>query len=171
MQTSSEISQAIQLRKASSDDAALIFEMAKQIWNDHYIHIITQEQIDYMLDWMYSAKSLTEQMNEKAHNFYLIQNNQGAYIGFIAVSGSDGAYFLHKFYILTANQAKGVGTEVFTQILAILNNPHTIRLTVNRKNFKSINFYFKNGFVIEKVEDFDIGNGWLMEDFVMIYKK
>jgi diamine N-acetyltransferase len=45
-----------------------------------------------------------------------------------------------------------------------------LRLTVNRKNFKAINFYFKNGFIIESVKDFDIGNGYLMEDFVMLRK-
>mgnify|MGYP000938605409 CR=1 FL=1 len=170
MQTGIETSQAIQLRRASSDDAALIFELAKQIWNDHYIHIITQEQIDYMLDWMYSSKSLIEQMNEKGHQFYLIQNADGKYIGFIAFSGKEGDYFIHKFYISTDKQAKGIGTAVFEQFKSFIGDIKTIRLTVNRKNFKSINFYFKNGFIIEKVEDFDIGHGWLMEDFVMIYK-
>jgi ribosomal protein S18 acetylase RimI-like enzyme len=40
-------------------------------------------------------------------------------------------------------------------------------LTVNRQNFKAINFYFKNGFVIDEVADFEIGNGFVMNDFVM----
>jgi RimJ/RimL family protein N-acetyltransferase len=48
--------------------------------------------------------------------------------------------------------------------------PDIIKLTVNRQNFKSINFYFKNGFKIEKVEDFDIGNGYWMNDFIMVKK-
>jgi ribosomal protein S18 acetylase RimI-like enzyme len=51
-----------------------------------------------------------------------------------------------------------------------MNHPKTIRLTVNRQNFKSINFYFKLGFKIEKVADFDIGNGYFMNDFVMLWK-
>jgi ribosomal protein S18 acetylase RimI-like enzyme len=49
-----------------------------------------------------------------------------------------------------------------------IRNPKTIRLTVNRQNYKSINFYFKNGFKIERVEDFDIGSGFWMNDFIMI---
>ena len=50
-------------------------------------------------------------------------------------------------------------------------DPLTVRLTVNRQNFKSVNFYFKNGFTIERVADFDIGNGYVMNDFVMMWKK
>jgi ribosomal protein S18 acetylase RimI-like enzyme len=46
--------------------------------------------------------------------------------------------------------------------------PKSITLSVNRQNFKSINFYFKNGFKIKSVEDFDIGNDYEMNDFVMV---
>ena len=49
--------------------------------------------------------------------------------------------------------------------------PQTIRLQVNRMNYKAINFYFKHGFVIEKVADFDIGDGYFMNDFVMIWRR
>ncbi|MBK7966419.1 MAG: hypothetical protein IPK10_14825 [Bacteroidetes bacterium] len=42
-------------------------------------------------------------------------------------------------------------------------------MTVNRTNLKAINFYFKKGFTIEEVKDFDIGNNYFMNDFVMLY--
>ena len=48
--------------------------------------------------------------------------------------------------------------------------PQEIRLQVNRQNFKAINFYFKAGFKIEKVADFDIGDGYFMNDFIMIWE-
>jgi hypothetical protein len=48
------------------------------------------------------------------------------------------------------------------------NKNYKLKLTVNRKNFKAINFYFKNGYIIESVEDFDIGESYLMNDFVMV---
>jgi hypothetical protein len=53
-------------------------------------------------------------------------------------------------------------------ILKMFPESKAMRLQVNRKNYKSINFYFKMGFVIEEVADFDIGDGYLMEDFVMV---
>jgi RimJ/RimL family protein N-acetyltransferase len=64
-------------------------------------------------------------------------------------------------------QGEGYGTEFLQEMISKLDRPVIIRLTVNRQNFKSINFYFKNGFVIEKVADFDIGGGYIMNDFVM----
>jgi ribosomal protein S18 acetylase RimI-like enzyme len=61
----------------------------------------------------------------------------------------------------------GIGAKVFEQILEFVKENKKISLQVNRKNFKSINFYFKQGFTIEYVKDFEIGNGYLMEDFIM----
>lgn len=161
----------VTIEKAGVEDVSTIFQLAKSIWNDHYIQLITQDQIDYMLEWMYSANSLSNQMIEKNHQFYIIKNNDLINIGFFSFSKNDADYFLHKFYIDTKDQSKGIGTEVFNQFMSLDKGLKTIRLTVNRKNYKSINFYFKNGFNIEKVEDFEIGNGYLMEDFIMIYKK
>jgi hypothetical protein len=38
-------------------------------------------------------------------------------------------------------------------------------------NVASINFYFKNGFKIEKWADFEIGNGYEMNDYIMLWKQ
>jgi ribosomal protein S18 acetylase RimI-like enzyme len=45
---------------------------------------------------------------------------------------------------------------------------HELRLQVNRQNYKAINFYFRNGFIIESIADFDIGDGYFMNDFIML---
>jgi diamine N-acetyltransferase len=79
-------------------------------------------------------------------------------------------YFLHKFYVEVDEQGKGFGTKLFEHIVKELKDARSIRLTVNRKNYKAINFYFKNGFVIDEVADFDIGKGYFMNDFVMLKK-
>ena len=46
------------------------------------------------------------------------------------------------------------------------NNIIALTLNVNRFN-KAIDFYLKNGFKIIKEENIEIGNGFLMEDYVM----
>ena len=81
--------------------------------------------------------------------------------------GRDCNFFLHKFYIVSESSKKGIGTTIMNKFQHILQ-PKSITLTVNRQNFKSINFYFKNGFKIKSVEDFDIGNDYQMNDFVMV---
>jgi len=76
---------------------------------------------------------------------------------------------LHKFYIDQQKSNSGIGTNVLNLLIQQINSK-SLTLTVNRQNFKSINFYFKNGFKIDRVEDFDIGDGYEMNDFVMVRK-
>lgn len=161
--------QDIKLIQAQSGDLGVIAQLATLTWNQHYPAIISQQQIDYMLQRMYSEESLKEQMMVKQHRFFLIQSNE-SYIGFISVNQEkDNEWFLNKFYIDQNYAAKGLGTKVLGDLKKQLA-PQKITLTVNRQNFKSINFYFKQGFVIERVADFDIGNGFVMNDFVMTWK-
>jgi diamine N-acetyltransferase len=160
----------IRLIPANEKDIPEISALAKKIWNQYYPNIITQDQIDYMLHMMYCDSSLTEQITEKKHQFFLIQQDRLS-IGFISVNEvSQGNWFLNKFYIDQSKASQGIGSRAFHQVMSIMS-PSSIVLTVNRKNFKSINFYFKNGFTIKEVKDFDIGNGYFMEDFVMEWLK
>jgi RimJ/RimL family protein N-acetyltransferase len=163
----------IQLAPANSSHFQLIEELARRIWNRHYVPIIGQEQVDYMLSNIYNAQSLQEQMEAKGHRFFLIENSGSKeVIGFISISTeSEGIYWINKFYLLDEQQGKGTGTLVFNAIKEQMPALQLMRLTVNRQNYKSINFYFKQGFIIEQVADFDIGNGYYMNDFVMVWKQ
>jgi RimJ/RimL family protein N-acetyltransferase len=157
----------IHLALATEKDLNTITKLAHMIWNDHYVDIVGQEQVDYMLKKMYDHNSLLEQLHQKKHVFYLIVNDQKA-IGFISVSTeNNNDYFLHKFYIDQQKANSGIGTTTLNLLIQQIN-PKTLTLKVNRQNFKSINFYFKNSFRIERVEDFNIGNGYQMNDFVMV---
>ncbi|HXB38993.1 MAG TPA: GNAT family N-acetyltransferase [Bacteroidia bacterium] len=158
------------LKPATPNDFASIEKLAEDIWSKHYVPIIGQGQVNYMLNKLYSAAALQKQ-TEEGQVFHLVLKDNKE-IGFISVSNPDKKnYFLHKFYILQEKQNTGLGTFVFKKVFRELYQPESITLTVNRQNYKSINFYFKLGFKITKVEDFDIGNGYFMNDFVMQWKK
>jgi len=158
--------QTLQLIPATTNDYATICELAIKIWNDYYVAFIGQLQVDYMLKLMYSNESIAEQIQIKQHTFYLIKINIET-VGFISVNRVEGnAWFLNKFYILQTVANKGIGSQVFNELKKIIL-PKKITLTVNRQNYKAINFYFKNGFKINSVADFDIGNNYIMNDFVM----
>lgn len=153
----------------SDEDIKILAALARKIWKAYYPPIIGQKQVDYMLKKMYSFKSLKDQINRDKNVFY------AAYIkkemeGFISVSSQDGRnYTIHKLYISPGIQRKGLGKALIDY--SFKNRLYKeIRLTVNRQNIQAINFYFKSGFVIEKVVDIDIGKGFFMNDFVMIYR-
>ncbi len=157
----------IELTLANQSHIDTITKLAHTIWNTHYVPIIGQEQVDYMLEQMYNKENLKLQLEINKHQFYLIRNNKEC-VGFLSVSTNNQKdYFLHKFYIHQHESKKGIGTQCLNHLIELIK-PQSITLTVNRQNFKSINFYFKNGFTIDRVEDFDIGNGFIMNDFVMV---
>jgi diamine N-acetyltransferase len=162
--------QELKLILAGESDIPLISRLAEKIWNQHYPSIIGQAQVDYMLARMYSAAGLQEQLTAKKHVFYLIHSNREP-VGFISVSEErKGEWFLNKFYVDQNVAAKGIGTRTFSNLLELIR-PVKLTLTVNRGNFKSINFYFKVGFRITNMTTIDIGNGFVMDDFVMEWRE
>ena len=157
------------INPAAEKDIPVIHKLATEIWHAYYPDIISVEQISYMLEKMYSESSLIKQMKE-GHRFYIAHREEQP-IGYFSYSKSESNnFFLHKLYIKTSEHHKGQGTQLLKHLFDLLPKDHNLRLTVNRKNYKAINYYFKNGFVIEEVKDFDIGDGFFMKDFVMLRK-
>lgn len=158
----------LSLRPATEADLPYIEDSAHRIWRAHYTSIIAVEQIDYMLQLLYTPDSLRRQMSE-GQRFWIVEED-GTARGYLAISDKgEGAYFLHKFYLDNQQRGKGIGARAFALLLETYPDLKTLRLTVNRQNFKSINFYFKIGFTIEHCVDIPIGQGFVMDDFQMLY--
>ncbi len=147
----------------------VVQDLARKIWNVHYVSIIGQEQVDYMLSRMYDLESLEHQM-VSGDIFYLLFDGAKP-LGFASIKReSDASWFLNKLYVETEEHRRGLGGFLLQAL--IQNHDITcMRLQVNRQNYKAINFYFKMGFVIDRVADFDIGDGYFMNDFVMVLGK
>ncbi len=147
-------------------DYAAIQHLAKAIWQDHYVPMVGQAQVDYMLERFYTPEALAQQAAE-GQQFWLVE--QGEIVcGYVAVTErEEGEYFLNKFYLSTHLQGKGLGEKVFNTLLGNYNSLKIMKLQVNINNYKTINFYFKVGFKIEKRFVLDIGDGFVMDDFIM----
>jgi ribosomal protein S18 acetylase RimI-like enzyme len=159
----------LQLSKIGPSEISVVRALAEKIWRKHYPEVIGMEQVEFMLGKFYNEESMRLQMLE-GQQFFLIINENGP-VGFIAVTDkNEGEWFLNKFYIDTDLHRKGLGRRSFELLLKSLGDSvKAIRLQVNRQNYKPINFYFKMGFVIERVADFDIGDRYFMNDFVMVW--
>lgn len=151
----------------TQNDFQQVFNLSKEIWNDNYKNMICQEQIDYMLDMMYNPKRLQQDLNE-GYQWELIYHNNKL-IGYLAyVIKKDNRVFLSKIYLKTSVQGLGLGKLALQRVkdYAKINNCKAVYLTVNRGNKKGIRAYKKAGFIIIAEEDFDIGNGYIMDDYV-----
>jgi len=157
------------IKDAGTADIPLIQELTDKIWRPTYQHILTPEQIDYMIDLMYSSASLSRQMDELHHHFILLYEGAKA-IGFAAYSTTDiaGIYKLHKIYLDGSYQGRGVGKFLINAVIDRVKaqQAHILELDVNRHN-KARYFYEKQGFIVVKEKDTDIGKGYLMNDYVM----
>lgn len=157
------------VKAATTNDIPVIQELTEKIWKPTYESILTPEQIDYMIDMMYSTASLNKQITELKHQF-LVLLDDNAPIGFAAYSTTDnaGIYKLHKIYLDGSYQGKGVGKFLLQQVANQVKErgAHTLELDVNRFN-KAIHFYEKQGFSIFKEKKTDIGSGFIMDDYVM----
>ena len=142
--------------------------LAHRIWNDHYPTIIGHKQVDFMLERMYSLESLKDQIYNN-NNIFICAFLRSEMVGFISYSKTnEDDYIIHKLYVNTKLHKRGIGRSLFSHVFGKMEFK-TIRLTVNRQNYTAINFYFRIGFIIEKIIDIDIGEGFFMNDFVMLY--
>lgn len=160
----------ITISEAGLSDIKIIQEITNITWPITYGEILTKEQLDYMLGLFYSEEALAKQIENKEQLFYLISDSDST-IGFIGIEhnyNNEALTKIHKIYLLPETQGKGYGKIVFESIekLALENNSTALLLNVNRFN-TALNFYKKLGFEIKETVDIEIGNGYLMEDYVM----
>ena len=153
--------------KAGIEQIPLIRELTFRVWPQTYADILTQDQIDYMLELMYSEASLKKQI--KAGSQFIIVYEDETPVGFAAYEETEPKiYKLHKIYILPSQQGKGTGRFVIDQIISEIKNKKAtaLQLQVNRYN-NAKQFYEKLGFTVLYEADFDIGDGYFMNDYVM----
>lgn len=158
------------IRKATTNDIHLIHEMAWVVFPHTYKEILTPEQIDYMMEWMYSEDSLHKQMEEDGHIYYLAFKGD-APAGYLSIQPEgEHVFHLQKIYVLPSFQRMKLGKQLFEQAIKAIKELHPapcqMRLNVNRQN-KALAFYERMGMVKVDEGDFPIGNGYYMNDFIM----
>ena len=160
----------ITISEAKTSDVKIIQDIVYTTWPITYGEILGKEQLDYMLNLFYSSEALIIQIQSRIQLFYLIYEEK-LVVGFIGIEHdyqNKAITKIHKIYLLPETQGKGIGKIAIEAIvkLALENNATSVILNVNRFN-KALNFYEKTGFKVIDEVNIEIGNGYLMEDYVM----
>ena len=157
------------LIKANTEHIPIVIDLTKKIWPVAYGEILSKAQLDYMIDKFYNETALRE-LIQKGHVFYLAQDENEKYVGFLSyeINSEPQKTKIHKIYVLPETQGTGLGRLFFELVKekAIENHQSAIFLNVNKYN-NAIHFYTKLGFTKVKDEVIDIGNGYVMDDYVM----
>lgn len=157
------------IHEASPLELAIIQGLIQRIWKPTYGNILSDAQMDYMLDRMYDTATLSRQM-EEGHTF-LILSEDTAPVGFAGYQcdyPGAGVCKLHKIYLLPETQGRGLGKMLVHAVAerAVAAGQHSLLLNVNRYN-KARHFYERLGFKLVAEEDIDIGSGYFMNDYLM----
>ena len=153
----------------SSEDIKTVAFLAHKIWNHHYVPIIGQKQVDYMLDKFQNEKAVKHQI-ENGYEYFIIyhQNHPCGYLGLVP-NALEKKMMISKIYVDFGFRGLKLGSQLldFTIDEAKKRTFKCIWLTVNKNNGKSIEWYQKRGFSIKEKIEMDIGNGFVMDDYLM----
>lgn len=157
------------IKAADMRDISMIHKLSLQIFPLTYQNILSVDQLNYMMDWMYSEKNLLKQM-EDGHRYFI------AYVddlpaGYVSIrQESKDIFHLEKLYVLREYQKKGLGKELFFHAIKMIKENHPekcdMHLNVNRKNV-ALEFYKRMGMTELESGDYPIGNGYFMNDYIM----
>ncbi len=154
---------------AGVEDIPLIKKLAYEIWPIVYDYMISAQQIDYMLEMMYSEDSLSNQLTRKNHCFAILKDKDVA-VGFVSHSSTEDpdTFYLQKLYLHPQTQGKGYGALMLDYVINKSKAAAGKRLELNvNKTNHSVKFYEKHGFEIIRSVVNDIGGGFVMDDYVM----
>jgi GNAT superfamily N-acetyltransferase len=165
----------IEIKRAGKNDLQIIHEMAEVVFRETYKTILSPEQMEYMMEWMYSLANLTKQVAQ-GHTYYIAWNDaepQG-YVSVRKDSVDDDeteVWHLEKIYVMPSAQGTGLGYRLLETVKQhVRDNKGSVRarieLNVNRNN-PAVGFYKKQGLTILRQGDFPIGNGFFMNDYIM----
>ena len=162
--------QMIQFIRMTADekDIRSIRTLARVTSPATYSSIISAEQIDFMMDMMYSETVLRRELEGGVTFLMLLADGTPA--GFVSFGKQDdeGLFHLHKIYLLPEYQGLGYGREMSLKAEQEMRaqGAKAFELNVNRHN-KALDFYKKMGMSIDRSGDFDIGGGFYMNDYIM----
>lgn len=140
---------------------------AKDVFIEYYSNLISKQHATYMADMFLSEEAITELIHKGAIFKLVLDNNEP--VGFVEYIKENDKVFLSKLYVRKDKRNKGIGKYMLDDCIDYTknNNLNKIYLTVNKGNTQTIKKYDHLGFKqIDAVVN-DIGNGFVMDDYIM----
>lgn len=156
-------------RKATQFDICLIQDLARKSWEVAYAEILSKEQLDYMLDMMYSEHAILAHFQNPDYQYFIISEDDLP-LGFVGFEhhAENKTTKLHRIYLIPEAKGKGSGKYGLNLVKehAVSAGDTRIVLTVNKHN-SAKDFYEHQGFKVYDEAVFDIGRGYVMDDYLM----
>ncbi|MFT6733772.1 MAG: GNAT superfamily N-acetyltransferase [Polaribacter sp.] len=160
-----------------------LVKLAFKIWHEHYDSIIGSDQVNYMLEKFQNENAIVQQQLEGYQYYSAFENtntynsdklhksneNIGQLMGYFSIKEeANNNLFISKFYLSNQARGKGYGRKMleFIELKARKLNKTSLDLTVNKFN-NAYEIYLKLGFEKVGSAQFDIGGGYIMDDYLL----
>ena len=156
----------------SEEDQRHLAALADHIWHEYWPNLIGQAQTDYMVEQFQSLEAIERDMREHAYEYWFLRDeDDGDIVGYTGghMEPETNRFFISKIYLLASERGKGFArrTIEFYENLCQARGLEAMYLTVNKGNDLGVRAYQGTGFItIDSVET-DIGQGFIMDDFIM----
>lgn len=151
-------------------DIPALVALARDTWLKHYSNIITLAQIEYMLAQRYSPDLIRTQLGHPDlwWDKLLLDGTLAAFAQYER-GKTPGTIKIDKLYVRHDLRGQGLGSALLGHIEQEARSLGCtgLELQVNKNNTSAIGAYRKNGFAVARSAVFDIGQGFVMDDFVM----
>lgn len=162
---------AITIAAVTEAEFATLRGLAGTIWRRHYPRMISTDQIEYMLGRRFTDDALRETCAAADRWLELLRVGSVpvGYCGYELSPDRPDAVKLGQLYLLEGHRGRGLGRLMLRRVedRAHASGRSSIFLQVNRHNADAIGFYLANGFAVAGQAVFDIGGGFVMDDFIM----
>jgi ribosomal protein S18 acetylase RimI-like enzyme len=155
-------------RISSLEQINTVVKLAHEVWHEHFPSVITEGQINYMLGKFLCAPAIQMQIQGQ-YEYGLLLDESGAQ-GFFAIEPqADHRLFLSKLYVRRQARGAGLASEGmgYMQDLCRTQRLTSIWLTVNVRNDLAVSVYKHLGFEVVDTQVKDIGQGYVMDDYIM----
>ena len=148
-----------------------VAKLAEKIWNECFQGIISQWQIDYMVEKFQSLEAMCGQIENQNYQYFAVRDG-GELCGYMAVKPEeDDRFFLSKLYLRADKRGQGIARVMLERVFEEARNSgkKSVYLTVNKHNDRAVAVYRKVGFQLSDSVVTDIGGGYVMDDYIFTY--
>ncbi len=156
---------------ATDNEIKNIATLANEIWHQHFVPIIGIDQVDYMVEKFQSYPAITAQIRDNGYEYFQIFIDD-TLAGYTGVHAEDGALFLSKLYIHESFRGNHLATKAHHFLINICKERglKKIWLTCNKHNDNTLAIYDHLGYKVTDEQVADIGNGFVMDDYILTYE-
>lgn len=156
----------------TADDRQRLAALADEIWHEYWPALIGEAQTDYMVEQFQSLEAIERDVAEHAYEYWFLRTAEdGRTVGYTGgrVEPETNRFFISKIYLLKEHRGEGLcsATIRFYERLARERGLDALYLTVNKRNEMAIRAYKAKGFEVIDAAETDIGDGYIMDDYIM----